>query len=163
VRKTAILLSLFLLAPVVAQAQKVDVFAGYSYDQLDQPGSDAKTSGWEGAVTFKWTSYLGATAAFTSNYGTLFGESMNLHTFYAGPELSLPMRFSPFVHVLFGEMRLSLPQLQEVAFSTEVGGGLDIRVNHYFSVRVIEADTVTGDIHPTSNAGHISSGLVLHF
>jgi hypothetical protein len=162
-RKAVVLLGLLLLAPLTARAQNFDVFAGYSYDQLDQPGTDAKTSGWEGALTFKWNSYLGVTGAFTGNYGTLGSESMNLHTFYAGPELSLPMRYSPFVHVLFGEMRLSLPSVQEVAFSMEVGGGLDIRVNRLLSVRVIEADAVTGNIYPTSNAGHLCSGLVIHF
>jgi hypothetical protein len=103
------------------------------------------------------------TGAFTGNYGTLFNESMSLHDFYVGPQLSLPMRYSPFVHVLVGDMRLSLQTLHKNAFSVEVGGGLDIRVNHYLSIRAIEADAVTGNIQPSQSDGQICSGLVLHF
>jgi hypothetical protein len=161
-RKVIVLLGFLLLTSGAVHAQKFDIFAGYSYEQLDQPGSDAKTSGWEGSLTYKINSYIGVTGAATGNYGNLCG-SMNLHDFYVGPQLSLPMRFSPFVHVLFGDMRLSLPGQITNAFSVQVGGGLDIRVNHYLSIRAIEADAVTGNIYPTSSAGHICSGLVLHF
>lgn len=162
-RKILFFVGLWLLMPMMAHAQRYDIFGGYSYDQLDQPGSDTKTSGWEGSVTFKWSSYIGFTGAFSGNYGMLFNQSMTLYSFYAGPQLSLPMRYSPFVHVLVGDMKLSLSILHKTAFSTEVGGGLDIRVNHFLSIRAIEADAVTGDIQPTSTAGHICSGIVLHF
>jgi hypothetical protein len=162
-RRLAVLLAFLMLAPVAARAQNFDIFAGYSYEQLDQPGPDAKTSGWEASLTYKINPYLGVTGAFTGNYGTVLGYTMNLHDFYVGPQLSLPMRYSPFVHVLFGDMRLSLPGLLTNAFSMQLGGGLDIRVNHYLSIRAIEADAVTGNIYPTSSAGHICSGIVLHF
>lgn len=73
------------------------------------------------------------------------------------------MRYSPFVHVMLGDMRLSLATLQKNAFSTAWGGGLDIRVNHYLSVRAIEADAVTGNIKPSQSDGQICAGLVVHF
>lgn len=162
-RKIALLVGLFMLAPVAARAQKFEVFAGYSFARFEQMGGDANTSGWQGAFTFKFNTYVGLTGAFTGNYGSLFKESMNIHSYYVGPQLSLPMRYSPFVHVLLGDLRLSLPGLRKNVFSTEVGGGLDIRVNHYLSIRAIEADVVTGDLKATSNDGRISSGIVVHF
>lgn len=162
-RKIVMLTGFLLLLPIAAQAQKFDVFAGYSYEQLDQTGSGANTNGWEGSLTYKFNSYIGLTGAFTGKYGTLFGESMNLHDFYVGPQLSLPMRYSPFVHVLFGDMRLSLATLRKNAFSTEWGGGLDIRVNQHLSVRAIEADAVTGNIKPSQSDGQICAGLVIRF
>jgi hypothetical protein len=162
-RKIAVLLGLLFLAPAIARAQKLDVFAGYSYEQLDQIGGDAHTSGWEASLTYKFTSYLGVTGAFTGNYGTLFGESMSLHDFYVGPQVSIPMRYSPFVHVLLGDMRIGLATLHRNAFSTEWGGGLDIHVNHYLSIRAIEVDVVTGNIQPSQSDGQICTGLVVHF
>ena len=157
------MLGFLLLSPAIARAQKFDIFAGYSYEQLDQTGSDAHSSGWEGSLTYKFTSYLGITGTFTGNYGTLFSESMNLHDFYVGPQLSLAMRYSPFAHVLLGDMRISLATLHRNAFSTEWGGGLDIHVNHYLSIRAIEADVVTGNIQPSQSDGQICTGFVLHF
>lgn len=162
-RRVAILLGLMLLAPAAARAQQFDFFAGYSYARFEQAGGDANTNGWEAALTYKFTSYLGVTGAFTGNYGSLFQESMNIHAYYFGPQVSLPFRYSPFVHVLFGGIRLSIPALQKTAFSTQVGGGLDIRVNNYLSIRAIEADVVTGDLQSTSSEGRISSGIVFHF
>lgn len=161
-RKTA-LLGLLLALPAAARAQKFDLFAGYSQEGLDQTASDSHTNGWEGSLTYKFNAYFGLTGAFTGNYGSLFGESMNLHDFYLGPQLSVPMRYSPFVHVMLGDMRLSLATLQKNAFSTAWGGGLDIRVNHYLSVRAIEADAVTGNIKPSQSDGQICAGLVVHF
>ena len=162
-RKLVMLIGLSLLAPVAAQAQKFEVFAGYSFARFEQMGGDANTSGWEGSFTFKFSPYVGLTGAFTGNYGSLFKESMNIHSYYVGPQLSLPMRYSPFVHVLLGDLRLSLPGLRKNAFSTEVGGGMDIRVNTHLSIRAIEADVVTGDLKSTSSDGRISSGIVVHF
>lgn len=162
-RKIAIFLGLVLLMPAAARAQKFDLFAGYSYEQLDQTGSDSHTNGWESSLTYKFNAYIGITGAFTGNYGSLFGESMNLHDFYVGPQLSMPMRYSPFVHVMLGDMRLSLATLHKTAFSTEWGGGLDIRVNQYLSIRAIEADAVTGSIKPSQSDGQICAGLVIHF
>ncbi len=162
-RKFAVLLGLLMLAPMAAHAQRFDLFGGYTYEQLDQPDGNAHTSGWATSITYKFNPYLGLSGAFRGNYGTLFNESASLHGFYVGPQLSLPIRYSPFVHVLVGDRRLSMPTLEKSAFSTEVGGGLDILVKPYMSIRAIEGDIVTGNIYPTSSHSRLCFGVVFHF
>jgi len=162
-RKLALLLTLSFCAPVAAHAQKFDLFGGYSYARFEQKGGDANTSGWEGQLIYKLTPFLGVVGDATGNYGTLFSKSMSVHNFYGGVQLSWPAHYSPFVHVLLGGMHFSSSGVTHTAFSTEVGGGLDIRVNHYLSIRAIQADVVTGDLVSTSSDGRISTGLVLHF
>jgi Outer membrane protein beta-barrel domain len=163
-RKVAFLLCLFLLAPVAARAQKFDLFGGYSYARFEQKGGDVNASGWEAALIYKVNSYVGIVGDFTGNYGTLFQKSMSVTNIYGGVQVGLPMlHYSPFVHVLLGGMHLSIPSVTHTAFSTEVGGGLDIHVNHYLSIRAIQADVVTGDLTSTSADGRISTGVVFHF
>lgn len=162
-RRLVILLGLMLAAPLTAHAQRFELFGGYTYARFEQTAKDANTNGWASSITYKFNPYLGLTGAFTGNYGTLFNESASIHNFYAGPQLSLPIRYSPFVHVLLGAMRLSMPTLKKTVFSTEVGGGLDIQANQYLSIRVIEADVVTGDLTSTSSDGRICAGIVFHF
>lgn len=163
-RRVALLLCIFLLVPMAAQAQKFDLFAGYSFARFEQMGGDENTSGWEASLGYKLSPYLSAVGDVTGNYGTLFQKSLNVHNYYGGLQVQLPMRYSPFVHVLLGGMRVSIPGLARTAFSTEWGGGLDIRVTRYLSVRAIEADVVTGTAKSlTSEDGHITAGIVLHF
>ncbi len=163
-RRAALLLCVFLLAPAAAQAQKYDLFAGYSFARFEQLGGDENTSGWEASLAYKFTPYVAVVGDVTGNYGTLFQKSMNAHNYYIGGQIMLPSRYSPFVHVLLGGMRVSIPGVAHTAFSTEWGGGLDIRVNHYLSVRAIEADVVTGTAKSlTSEDGHITAGIVFHF
>lgn len=162
-RKVALFLTLFFFAPLAAHAQRYDLFGGYSYARFEQRGSNANTNGWEAQLIYKFTPYLGAVGDVTGNYGTLLSKSMSVHSLYGGLQLSLPMHYSPFVHVLIGGMHFSSNGVTHTAFSTEVGGGLDINVNHYFSIRAIQADVVTGDLVSTSSDGRISTGLVFHF
>ena len=163
-RRAALLLCVFLVAPAAAQAQRYDLFAGYSFARYEQMGGDENASGWEASLAYKVTPYVAAVGDVTGNYGTLFQKSMNVHNYYGGLQVQLPMRYSPFVHVMLGAMRVSIPGIAHTAFSTEWGGGMDIRVNHYFSVRAIEADVVTGTARSlTSEDGHISAGIVIHF
>lgn len=162
-RRFAILLGLLMAMPMAAHAQKYELFGGYSYARFEQTGGDANTSGWAASLTYKFNSYLGLTGAFRGNYSTLLTQPMSVHGFYGGPQLSLPTRYSPFVHVLLGDMRLSMATVKKNAFSAEVGGGLDIRVKDYLSIRAIEADVVTGNLTSTSSDGRLCFGVVFHF
>lgn len=164
-RRYGILLGLLMLTlmPTAAHAQRFDLFGGYTYARFEQQGGDANTSGWATSLTYKLNSYIGLTGALSGNYATLYTQSTSFHGFYGGPQLSLPMRYSPFVHVLLGDMHLSMTTLTKDSFSTEVGGGLDIRYNDYLSIRVIEADVVTGTFGSTSSDGRLCFGVVFHF
>ncbi len=162
-RRLAVLLGLLTLAPMAAHAQRFDLFGGYTMAEFDEPHQLAYTSGWTTSLTYKFSPYFGLSGAVRGNYGTLFNESTNVHGFYVGPQLSLPIRYSPFVHVLVGDMRWSMTTVERNAISTEVGGGLDIRVKPYMSIRAIEFDVVTGNITPSSNNGRFCFGVVFHF
>jgi outer membrane protein OmpA-like peptidoglycan-associated protein len=81
--------------------------------------------------------------------------------------------FTPFAHMLFGDAMVDgpirNPDTWGPAFT--IGGGMDYRVSHHFSIRFFQIDseymrinfgsTVTG---PTSiNAARVSAGAVLNF
>lgn len=163
-RKIAFVLGLFLAAPLATHAQKFDVFTGYSLLRVDETPSDVSMNGWEGSVEYKFSDYLGVTADVSAHYGTIFGtESMNIHGYYFGPELRLQKRVSPFVHVMLGDTRLSIPGEIGNHFSVVLGGGADLRINDLLSIRLIQADFPTGNLVSTSVDGRISTGLVFHF
>lgn len=162
-RRFALLLGLLMLAPMAAHAQRFDLFGGYTLAEFDETRQLAYTSGWAASLTYKFNSYLGVSGALRGNYATLFSEPTDAYGFYVGPQISLPGRYSPFVHVLFGDLRWNMTTVERNALSTEVGGGLDIRYKSYLSFRPIEFDVVTGNISPSSNNGRFCFGVVFHF
>ncbi|MFZ0211370.1 MAG: outer membrane beta-barrel protein [Candidatus Acidiferrales bacterium] len=163
-RKIAFFIGIFLLAPLAAHAQKFDVFTGYSFLRVEGTPSDISMNGWEGSITYKISDYFGIKGDLSTHYGTIFGdESMNIHGYYVGPELRLQKRVSPFVHVMVGDLRLSIPGEIGNHFSVAIGGGADLRVNSFLSIRLIQADIPTGNLKSTSTDGRISTGLVFHF
>ena len=163
-RKIALILGLFLAAPLAAHAQKFDVYAGYSFLRVEGTPSDISMNGWEGSVTYRISDYLGIVGDVSANYGTIFGtESMNIHGYYGGPEVRLSERVSPFVHAMIGDLRLSIPGEIVNKPSFLLGGGVDLRVNDLLSIRLIQADVPTGNLISTSADGRISVGLVFHF
>ncbi|HEV2288187.1 MAG TPA: outer membrane beta-barrel protein [Candidatus Acidoferrales bacterium] len=163
-RKIALIFGLFLAAPLATQAQRIDVFTGYSLLRVDENPSNISMNGWEGSVEYKFSDYLGVKADFSANYGTILGtKNMNIHGYYVGPELRLKKRISPFVHVLLGDTRLSIPGEIGNHFSVVLGGGADLRINDLLSIRLIQADIPTGNLVSTSVDGRISTGLVFHF
>ncbi|MGH9781387.1 MAG: hypothetical protein ACRD33_06155, partial [Candidatus Acidiferrales bacterium] len=108
--KIAFILILGLFGPLAAQAQthKFEAFAGYSFQRVEGFPSNANMSGWEGALTYKFTPYFGVTADASAQYGTLTGSRINYHNILVGPELSLPHKISPFIHLLAGDGRSSV-------------------------------------------------------
>lgn len=164
-KKIACIFVFLLCTPLAAQAQnnQVEVFAGYSYVRADGMPSNASLQGWDGSVTYKVSSYLGITGDVSGNYGTLTGSAMNLHSYLFGPQVCLPRRFSPFVHALFGASRSSVFGGTRTAFSVAIGGGLDLRATDHLSLRLIQADVITGNLKSTSSDGRIATGIVFRF
>src|SRR5215472_299001 len=109
-------LAIFVVGMAVSsRAQdKVELYGGYSYfrasvrEVQNGPALSAlvteKTNlnGWEFSGQYKPVPFLGAIADFAGNYGKLRGANTREHTFLFGPQVSLPMRISPFAHALFG-------------------------------------------------------------
>ena len=124
-------LRLFVLALLIAgmstitRAQdKVELFGGYSYFRasiregqnnpcLDNcpiqtfPTSQVNLNGWQFSTQYKFLPFFGGVADFNGTYGKLHNASTREHTYLLGPQISLPTKFSPFAHVLFGFARES--------------------------------------------------------
>jgi outer membrane protein OmpA-like peptidoglycan-associated protein len=102
-------------------------------------------------------------------------------TFLAGPRLSFRKfdRITPFVQVLAGGIHASqesvcptcLPLLPaETSFALTAGGGLDFRLRHRLSIRIIQAeymmtrfDDLTTGASASQNDVRLSTGLVFRF
>lgn len=165
-RKAVLFMGVFLLLPLGAQAQKNEIFAGYSFERMEaHPSSMNFINGWEGSYTYNWTTFLGFTGDFSGDYGTVLNSRMNFHSYLIGPQVRIPLprHFSPFVHALFGWSRESFQGIITRKSTSSVGGGMDFRVSQGFSFRLIQADFITGNFTQSSPESRFSTGIVLRF
>lgn len=167
-RKLSLLLGLFFLISLSARAQaitdKVELYGGYSYLRLDSSPT-GNLNGWELSGQYKVTNWLGGVADFSGDYGTVAGVNTHFHTFLFGPQVSWPARVSPFAHVLFGGAHLGVPGAgSDTAFASAIGGGIDTRIAHRLSWRIIQGDyVITRFGSTTQNNARISTGIVFRF
>jgi len=135
-------------------------------------------NGYEFSATYKLIPWLGVTGDFSGHYGTVTGTSSgHVQTYLFGPEVSLPSKVSPFVHALFGAAHESIgagttggavPSTVLAssgnAFATAIGGGIDLRVAPFLSVRPIQVDYLMTRFNSTmQNQPRVSAGVVLRF
>lgn len=172
-----------LVAPGKAQAQ-VSLFGGYSYmrasvpvGQFGPPGGITQHvglwNGWEVSGEYKVAPVLGMVADFGGNHGTLDGANVNVNTYLFGPQISLPARVSPFVHVLFGAAHENQAGFgpspffslgPDTSFATSIGGGIDVDLVPFLALRLIQADYLRTNWHGRGeNQARLSAGIVLHF
>jgi hypothetical protein len=166
-RKLSLLLGLFFLISLSAHAQgisdKVELFGGYSYLRFDS-SPQVNLNGWELSGQYKFTDWLGGVADFSGHYGSPFGISSSVHTFMFGPQVSWPSRVSPFAHVLVGGAHFSVPGAATTAFASAIGGGIDTRIAHRLSWRIIQGDyLITRFGSSTQNNVRVSTGIVFRF
>ena len=178
--------------PVRSVAQGGEIFGGYSYlRSTTGPGFNA--NGWQASLTGNFNKFFGleldlgdhyhkppANTGFSNDFSFLFGPHF---AFRAAPKVT------PFAHALVGGTRgpqtvtfvcpiaasnacptvgpCSCPAsgpLHQTAFTTAVGGGLDVQAARFFSIRVIQADYLreqfTGN---PQNDVRLSFGVVLRF
>ena len=171
-----------------AQAQ-VQIFGGYSYvhptvsvqtTTTCVPGptcvvttkSHPSFNGWEFAGTYNFFKVVGLTADFAGNYGTVQGAPVHLQTYLFGPQIHLPGPISPFAHVMAGIGHESIGNSNSAlvipfsgnAFAAAAGGGIDIKVVPFISLRVIQFDELVTRFHSTrQNQPRVSAGIVIHF
>jgi len=136
-------------------------------------------NGYEFSATYKLHDWLGVTGDFSGHYGTVTGNSSgHVQTFLFGPRISLPGKISPFVHVLVGGAHESIGAgvtpltgfsasvipASGNAFATAIGGGIDLRVARFLSVRPIQLDYLMTRFNSTTqNQPRASAGIVLRF
>ena len=164
VRKLPFLLGLIFLVSLSAHAQdKVEVFGGYSYERF-RISPDTNLNGWELSGQYKFNDWLGGVADFDGHYGSIAGISSSVHTFLFGPQVSFPARISPFAHVLLGGGHFSGGGASDTSFALAIGGGIDAKVGHGLSWRIIQGDYVmTQFFDHTQNNARLSTGIVFRF
>jgi len=167
------------LVPTVALAQeekpsKVDIFGGYSWYN---PGGKLPTGqklpsiakGWGAAATYNVNRYFGIAVDAGGHYKT----ELNTSTVMGGPQLKFHSdMFTPFTEVLFGMAHVSPAGLSSRnAFALAAGGGLDVKLTHYVSWRILQADYLyttykikEQPLLPTSrlDGARVQSGLVIN-
>jgi opacity protein-like surface antigen len=180
----------FLSLPLWAQDNpKAEVFGGYQYlyngnstiNGQSVPNSSQSFNGWEASVTGYFHRYLGIEGDFGGAYDTVGAASTHVYTYTAGPVVSLNARgrVNPFVHALFGGVRVSASDsavsISENGFAMLFGGGVDVKATKIVAVRLIQADwlyyhfgsnTIAGVTVPSfsqSNNVRISTGIVFRF
>jgi len=177
--------------PLMAQDYpKAEVFGGYQYLHTgtihisgvgDIPDSSQSWNGWDASLRGNFSRHLGLEGDFSGTYATISSVSSSVYTYTGGPVVSYDAggKFNPFVHALFGGVRLSGSGFGASAslngFTVMAGGGVDAKVNKAISVRVIQADwlyyhfgsqTIQGVAIPTisqSNNVRIATGIVFTF
>jgi Outer membrane protein beta-barrel domain len=190
-----VLVGVFSLLAVAADTPKAEVFGGYQYLHTGDLSSSGQTlnnsgqnwNGWDANATYYFQKHLGVQGDFSGSYATIpdfFGGShvsTHVYTYSGGPVVALNAggKVNPFVHALFGGVRLSGSQSGVSAsfngFTTMVGGGVDVKVAPRIAFRLIQADwvyfhfgssTIAGTSFPSFSASksvRIGTGIVFQF
>lgn len=167
-RKLPLLAGLLLVFALSAGAQgivnKVELFGGYSYMRYGTSPS-TNLNGWELSGLYKVNHWLGGVADF----GGTYGSDVSVHTFLFGPQVSWPTRISPFAHVLLGAARFGGPHFgaggsTDTSFSAAAGVGIDSKLTHGISWRVIQGEYLTTRFFgSTQTSARVSTGIVIRF
>jgi hypothetical protein len=189
-RRLTILLGLVLALPFVAAAQdssKFELFGGYNYTHVSDSGTGTANSNGGiadmGYFPMKWVGLIGTVAYSHSNGytvpspGAFNSAPTNSLSYLAGPRIRFSTgRFMPYVETLFGGVHRSNFETEvglrleisppETSFATFVGGGLDFKLNHYISVRVVQLGYLHASFNefgPPSpqNDFNLSTGIVI--
>jgi len=187
-KKPLFLASLLALClPLAASAQevapKVEIFGGYSYmrdDALNGVNSHGFNTSLAGDINKhvglvgEFSRFDASTSVPTQVLGLSVTVNLNVLTYLFGPRIVLHRgKAEPFVHALFGGARENLkvpgrpfaPRTDN-AFAFALGGGLDVKVNGNFAIRVAQIDYLgdkLGNIlgSHTGNNFRYSAGIVV--
>jgi opacity protein-like surface antigen len=151
-----LILGLSLVAAAADDAPTAQVFGGISWLHTDNmgasgiAGSSLKSNyfGWDSEFQWNMNKWLGLTADIGGNYGHLIPDAPTSHfyTFVFGPTLSHRGRNSTiFAHTLFGGNNANLfssvgSSSGDTAFAMAWGGGIDLKINDTFALRLGQLD-----------------------
>jgi hypothetical protein len=137
---------------------KAEIFGGYQYTH---PDGGPNLNGWNGALTGNFNKSFGITADFSGAYGS--GGSV--YTYAVGPKVSAgDGTVRPFVHALFGGVRVGGPLGSTTGFGMMFGGGLDVGRGR-LAWRVVQGDWLITRFSGFTDKKNVrvSTGLVLRF
>jgi opacity protein-like surface antigen len=161
-KKSSILASLLVIClPLAASAQeeapKVEIFGGYSYLRADSGNTgldDVSMHGFNTSLAGNITKQIGIVGEFSrftksqSFSDPVIGQltaDLRVTTYLFGPRVTfLRGKADPFVHALFGgahaRAEISGAPASDSGFAFALGGGLDVKVNDNFAIRVAQVD-----------------------
>lgn len=174
-----LLVSLLSSLSFASDPARVEVFGGFQYFRANS-GFDVSAAenfnlnGWNASLTGYFNRYLGLTADFSGAYGSpeFLGVPIHTkyHTFMVGPvfRLANPSPFTPYVHALAGGARLNGEVSGSSASETDaawaVGGGLDLDMGRFLSLRLGQIDYLQSRVSSTTqNNIRYSGGVVIKF
>ena len=171
-----------------SNAQSIELYAGYSFVRASvTPQNQACSSacpagisgkvnlnGWEGGAAFKFIGPLALKADFSGTSGTFHGANTHLQTYLIGAQVRFPGPISPFAHFLVGAAHeaVAAGSFNGVGFSssgqnalaTAIGGGLDLKVLPFISLRPIQFDYLLTRFNSSNqHQPRISAGIVVRF
>jgi opacity protein-like surface antigen len=187
-KKILFLASLLALClPLAASAQevapKVEIFGGYSYMRDDTIGG-VNAHGFNTSLAGNITKHVGIVGEFSRFTGSrslpvpstpiLVNVDVNVLTYLFGPRIVLHRgKAEPFVHALLGGARENAEfpgrpvfPITDNAFAFALGGGLDVKVNDNFAIRVAQIDYLGDKLGDklgshTGNNFRYSTGIVI--
>lgn len=171
VRKIGLLLVVCLLFGFSAHAQdsKADAYVGFQYTRTS--GSIVPNfTGGVGQFAYYPSKWLGVVGEVSGAADT-DGRHSAMYTFMGGPRATLRQgRIQPYVQVLIGGARFASSFVQGSgpastnSFAAAFGGGVDLKVVHHFSIRLVQVDYLfTHFTGFTQNNVRVSSGFVFRF
>ena len=171
-------------APVVNSPQpRPELALTYTYLRANAPPGGCGCFNLNGgSAQFIWPIGLHGVALagdVTVSHANSIGSSnssLTLSSFTAGARYSPPLkqsRFQPFGQILIGYGHINGPLTQgqtagsSNGFAANVGGGLDARISHRLSLRLVEADylvtTFTNGVNDHQNLLRLGAGIVVRF
>ena len=159
---------LVLMMPFTAQAQErgeISVFGGLSGTTDLWDGKN----GWNVSLAGNATKHVALVADISGHYssgstGWWFGSApSHSYSFLFGPRYvhTFGQRWTPFAHVLFGAYSETAQGISRTMPALAFGGGLDIRIADWLSVRVPQIDLVKAkDKDRRFDYGRIAIGAV---
>ena len=179
-----------LLFAISSHAQSIELFGGYTFVRAPVtftqtvacpvPGCPSTSNthslnlnGWHAGAAYRVLGPLAIAGDFSETSGSFQGANTHLQTYLFGPQLRFPGPISPFAHFLVGGAHESIGTSTgalittgptQNAFATAVGGGLDLKVLPFISLRAIQVDYLLTHFNSnTQNQPRISAGIVLRF
>jgi hypothetical protein len=161
---------LALMMSFAAQAQErgeINVFGGFSGTTDFWDGRD----GWDVSLAGNVMKHVALVADISGHYsngstGWWFGSApSHSYSYVFGPRYvhTFGQRWTPFAHVLFGAYSETAQGISRTMPAFAFGGGLDIRIADWFSVRVPQIDVVKAkDNDRRFDYGRIAVGAVFH-
>jgi hypothetical protein len=181
-RKIALLISLSLIFGFSASAQnsKADAYVGYQYTrQSFGTGTKFNMNGGVGQIAVYPSRWFGVVGEFSgSAAGNISGVGSGgaMYTVMGGPRIYFSRgALQPYVQGLVGLARADstlqahLGAASSNAFAMAIGGGMDVKLHHHFSYRLIQGDYFLTrfdnaiNIRFTQNNFRLSTGLVFRF